>query len=245
MKKIFTLTIAVAAAFLSKAQDITIDFNETHVPEGVYNYDDVQMRIGANEHIIIADFGEGDEVEGRFDAENDYYVISGAIVLDFTAYPKPIKKVKVYHNWAYYMYHPYEVEGDFGFAPLSIGMVSPVDSIVFDESPDSLVISSVVPGMANVSKIEIFVDDATSIQNQESAQSFSAFPNPVLNNLTITATGDASSEVVVLDLTGKQVINTILDLTSNQTIDFSGLPKGLYLVSVQSNNQSYTTKITK
>ncbi len=245
MKKIFTLTIAVAAAFLSKAQDITIDFNETHVPEGVYNYDDVQMRIGTNEHIIIADFGEGDEVEGRFDAENDHYIVSGAIVLDFTAYPKPIKKVNVYHDWAFYMYHPYEDLGEWGIRPASIGLTTPLDSIVFDESPDSLVISSVVPGMANVSKIEIFADDATSIQNQESAQSFSAFPNPVLNNLTITATGDASSEVVVLNLTGKQVINTTLDLTSNHTIDFSSLPKGLYLLSVQSNDQTYTTKVTK
>lgn len=244
MKKTITLLFAVFTALISNAQLITaIQFNESHVPKGVYDYGLIQMRIGQDEAFTIPDLG-GIDVPGKFDPSINAYVISGAITLDFSNYPYNIFKIKVLHNGVYYTNYPVE---DLGWGPIATAktLLSPLDSLEYSESPDSVILSSVIPGAANISRIEIYADDATTVNSLNKKFTFDAFPNPVNNLLNIKAIDDGKAQVTIADITGKLVFEEKMDLTSHQKIDFSIMPKGSYLVSVQSENQTFTKKIIK
>jgi hypothetical protein len=73
-----------------------------------------------------------------------------------------------------------------------------------------------------------------------------AFPNPTHGKLTITfnASEDARYNVRVVDLLGKSIMNNDVNAVVGQNIqeiDFSGIAKGIYLLSVQSSTGDVQT----
>jgi hypothetical protein len=67
------------------------------------------------------------------------------------------------------------------------------------------------------------------------------YPNPLSGNvLNITTDANATKAVAVYDVLGKQVINTI---TSNGTVNVSGLTSGIYIVKITEEGQTATRKL--
>lgn len=79
------------------------------------------------------------------------------------------------------------------------------------------------PEIANPSKINIF-------------------PNPSSGNIAITLNEQFSfGEICIYNALGKKVFNRFID--SNQTVEISSLPPGIYLVQLSNEQESHTEKI--
>lgn len=75
------------------------------------------------------------------------------------------------------------------------------------------------------------------------SNNISIFPNPAINDLTISAT-ESIERVSVYSLTGQLVIDKALN-TNEDTLDVSQLTTGMYLVQIMSNGKSETKKFIK
>ena len=76
-------------------------------------------------------------------------------------------------------------------------------------------------------------------------KAFNLFPNPATEYVTVNVpTQLMDGTVRVLDITGKTVFNTQLTNT-NVTIDLGQFMQGAYIVEIQKDGQSYTSKLLK
>ncbi len=67
-------------------------------------------------------------------------------------------------------------------------------------------------------------------------------PNPATNNVFITlkATTDRSN-LVISDITGKEVLKK--SFTNNTNVDISGFAKGVYIINILNDNNTYSEKL--
>ena len=108
---------------------------------------------------------------------------------------------------------------------------------------DDLVLNYQAGLVENIAKAEIrkvVFGTSTGVKTVNSQNTMQVYPNPTREFITIKNIPDAQFQVVVYSITGSQVLNIQLN-TSNQQINVSNLPKGLYYL--KANNQ--VTKFTK
>ncbi|HXS36498.1 MAG TPA: T9SS type A sorting domain-containing protein [Flavipsychrobacter sp.] len=105
------------------------------------------------------------------------------------------------------------------------------------------------------SEVQTFCDSAKRLPNDSSNTSVNTImsperiiitPNPVTSIITVTMPHDWSGAIVqVVNSVGQQIIKRTLDGNTNNTIDLSLLPPGMYLLRVQYNNAVLTKKLIK
>ncbi|WP_405208398.1 glycoside hydrolase family 9 protein [Aquimarina sp. LLG6339-5] len=80
---------------------------------------------------------------------------------------------------------------------------------------------------------------------EETSEDFKVYPNPTNKTLNIkTPFSNGSSSIELYSIQGKKVFSK--ELNSEQSnLDISNLSAGLYLIKINSNTNSYTTKIIK
>ncbi len=73
---------------------------------------------------------------------------------------------------------------------------------------------------------------------------FNVYPNPATTQATIAveSTGKGT-QIVLLDVCGKELYRTDAENDGNYTVNVSALPKGVYFVSVRNNDTAKTTKL--
>lgn len=76
--------------------------------------------------------------------------------------------------------------------------------------------------------------------DQNKLTSFSLYPNPATDFVNIETTVSGDKAIVVYDMLGKQVINTVI---SGNRLDISGLKSGVYMVSISQNDNTLTKKL--
>ncbi|MBR4198849.1 MAG: DUF4430 domain-containing protein [Bacteroidales bacterium] len=73
---------------------------------------------------------------------------------------------------------------------------------------------------------------------------FNVYPNPATTQATIAVEGTGKgTQIVLLDVCGKELYRTDAENDGNYTVNVSALPKGVYFVSVRNNNAATTTKL--
>lgn len=72
----------------------------------------------------------------------------------------------------------------------------------------------------------------------------SIYPNPVNNRLTITSGNRAVTRFIITDLTGRLVWEH-QNISGQKDFDLSHLQTGIYLISVDVNEETYTSKLVK
>lgn len=70
------------------------------------------------------------------------------------------------------------------------------------------------------------------------------YPNPTSGIVKIEFSCNNIQKLVVSDLTGKQLILKT-NLQPNETVDLSGFINGVYLITIQTNKNVFTSKIVK
>lgn len=83
----------------------------------------------------------------------------------------------------------------------------------------------------------------TSIRNIEQEKILYIYPNPASRSVTINWTGKQTANIMITDITGKQVLTNDVAANSIKQIDISTLTKGLYFVTVGSSDQRTTQKL--
>ena len=79
------------------------------------------------------------------------------------------------------------------------------------------------------------------MDEDESTDKISVYPNPVNNVLRITGAFEASAEIKIRDAIGKVVYNN--SISSPLNIDVSGWERGMYFVTVKNSNNVMAEKI--
>lgn len=89
-----------------------------------------------------------------------------------------------------------------------------------------------------------FTTDATLGIDDNTFNTFSAYPNPTSGILNIKSSQELDN-VDVFNLLGQNVAGFSKNEITNSSIDMSGLSKGLYLVKVTSGDKTQTLRVTK
>ncbi len=74
-----------------------------------------------------------------------------------------------------------------------------------------------------------------------------AFPNPVKNRLKISLPNPGDFEIVLFDLTGKQLLSKNIADSNQSFLDMTVFPKGVYMLNItdRKNKRTATMKIQK
>lgn len=84
----------------------------------------------------------------------------------------------------------------------------------------------------------------TSSFNHDTKNEILCYPNPTMGKLNIVLSEKIIKNVKVLDLTGKVIIAKTT-MEQNELIDLSGYKSGIYIISIQIENEIFTEKIIK
>lgn len=82
------------------------------------------------------------------------------------------------------------------------------------------------------------VNCISGINESNRDASFSIYPNPATNNITIEATTNTSYTIQLINLLGEMVYNTPETIVNKTTIDVGVLPKGIYFVEIQNKDNN-------
>lgn len=91
----------------------------------------------------------------------------------------------------------------------------------------------------------IYYDDFSIVKTtgaslkDNNIEGLAIYPNPATDQINIASNGIGTKQVTIFDLVGKKVIET----STNQTVNVSGLKAGIYLVNVQQDGKSATRKL--
>lgn len=86
-------------------------------------------------------------------------------------------------------------------------------------------------------------DTLGAISNEMSSATISVYPNPANDIVTISSSDIALNNVEMTDLNGRVVKNLNLGGVSNSEISISDLATGIYLLKINSNNDTITKKL--
>ncbi|OQX73710.1 MAG: hypothetical protein B6D64_13580 [Bacteroidetes bacterium 4484_276] len=75
-------------------------------------------------------------------------------------------------------------------------------------------------------------------------EGFTIFPNPTNRIINFEFADNNIEKLIISDITGKTIIKKI-DIQQNEMIDLSSFVKGIYFISVQTEEEVYTKKIIK
>lgn len=103
-------------------------------------------------------------------------------------------------------------------------------------------------GADNVPAIGVYFDTQShaSISTVKSEVKLNVYPNPVKENMTISFEGNGDATVLVTDLSGKVVMNTVAKVVNGKTIvNTQSLESGMYVVNITLGNNVGNASIVK
>lgn len=94
------------------------------------------------------------------------------------------------------------------------------------------------------------IDNTVSVNELEGQVKLNVYPNPVTNNITITAVNDAVTPkaITIHDISGREVYNYPISNSQNwgvYTLDVSGFARGVYTVSLITDKGAFTKRLVK
>jgi hypothetical protein len=82
------------------------------------------------------------------------------------------------------------------------------------------------------------------IQEEKDKNSFKIYPNPTNGIINIDFLNRSIKKIIIYNITGKQM-SELTGLQLNKQINLSSLEKGIYIISIQTENEIFTEKIIK
>ena len=134
----------------------------------------------------------------------------------------------------------------YGFVMLNIVMRDCLNHVKIFESSFSIPINQ---GDFVQVKTDVICEGVFA-KNINLPETITIYPNPVKNSFinTITSNSTQSGEIIIYNLIGQERFSKNISLmngTNNINIDISNLQTGLYIYTLKTNKQSYTSKFIK
>jgi Cu/Zn superoxide dismutase len=90
------------------------------------------------------------------------------------------------------------------------------------------------------------ISSTTSIGEHLAENNIRIFPNPFSGSLNLELKGSAPAEIIITDMTGKQVFSASVKTGETlHELNLSTLERGIYLLSVKQGHSNYISKIAK
>ncbi len=98
----------------------------------------------------------------------------------------------------------------------------------------------------NLAEVQVFGDDILGIEDNTKTNRLFVYPNPTSGNINIDLKGFKveAAKIEIIDYLGKTIHSGAIKNGSN-TVDFSNLSSGLYIIKVSDDYETYTRKIIK
>jgi endonuclease/exonuclease/phosphatase family metal-dependent hydrolase len=82
---------------------------------------------------------------------------------------------------------------------------------------------------------------------KNSSLEIKAYPNPSNGFITLVSSENASTQIMISDLAGREIFNKTINLTANDQnrLDLTAFSNGVYFIKVDSQNRTQTIKIIK
>jgi hypothetical protein len=91
--------------------------------------------------------------------------------------------------------------------------------------------------------LKVTLEKATGVQELNLNNSLSLYPNPAKSEINISLKGsNTMSELVILDIMGREVYSANALNTNNQQVNLSGFTAGMYLVNIKTTNGGTATQ---
>lgn len=91
-----------------------------------------------------------------------------------------------------------------------------------------------------------FEEALLSVNPVNEVATFSVFPNPSTNNITITSSNSSTiNGIEMVDINGRTVKSLKLDNLTSTDVNISDLSQGIYVVKISSENGSVSQKVVK
>lgn len=140
--------------------------------------------------------------------------------------------------------------GNFSFSNIPIGTyrIYP-EQLGYTTTPATVIITNTNSSFNNIyfersHTNKIITPIPVSIKNVNSISGLVAlYPNPASKEVSIKWDGNESANIILSDVTGKQIMTDITRANSIKQLDISKLSKGLYLVTIESEGQKLTQKL--
>ena len=87
--------------------------------------------------------------------------------------------------------------------------------------------------------------DGLSVDGNNFSQNFNVFPNPTNNELNVSVRNIKNASYSLYSLVGQQIKSGTLNEQGLNKIGLSSISNGIYLISIESDGQSFTQKIVK
>ena len=91
--------------------------------------------------------------------------------------------------------------------------------------------------------VEVLLNDATFV-NSLLENGITIYPNPTNGMINFESDGYNIKKLTIFDVTGKTLIKRT-EIQQNEIIDLSSFENGIYIISIQTDNEIFTTKIIK
>lgn len=85
--------------------------------------------------------------------------------------------------------------------------------------------------------------NTASINDDFEASKIKYYPNPTTGNFVVEANGSHIAKIEIFDINGKTVYENYSVNQTNQSINITGLAKGIYVLKIHANAKSFTQKV--
>lgn len=121
----------------------------------------------------------------------------------------------------------------FGDGDTLSGNIAPTHEYLSNGFYEACLIAENICGIDS-SCVTFTISSAVGVEEYFTSSSFTIYPNPVKDQLTITSENEKITSIKIINVTGK----TIKVFTENiTTINVADLPKGLYLLQIQTDKR--------
>jgi hypothetical protein len=146
------------------------------------------------------------------------------------------------HHITLYAYYSSCMMGPCGIDTLSLGFLSQ-ESYTLDYYLMDICLPFPADSLVYYDYMEFDVRVATGIK-EELDNEFKVYPNPANEQLFIEKNSQSQNlDVEIYSMTGQLVMKELLRNTSTVSLDVSGLTKGIYILKLNTDTDSYNTRI--
>ena len=131
------------------------------------------------------------------------------------------------------------VENDISFGPFTVGQGSAGDSRAFIAKYSD-------PSFNQPYEGEVYFYDSLSIDNVSISKeiNITLYPNPTKDIVNIISTNERINSYTLYNMGGQEIIKSEKLKTKSEKINLANLPKGVYVIKVITDKNSYTRIVT-
>jgi len=102
---------------------------------------------------------------------------------------------------------------------------------------------TVMGNTINTKMVRTYDPNSNGLNELLKNNNFSVYPNPANNLITVNYNGVSPANISITDITGKVVLQHLINSSRTEMLDISALNKGLYFITLNNGSEKNTRKL--